>query len=73
VDSTLPLFYASVYYEYMENTTLQLNTTDLLTKRLDAWDQIDQAYDEGLFVKALKLTGYVENVLTPKIREVYGL
>jgi hypothetical protein len=57
----------------MTNTTLQLNTTDLLTKRLDAWDQIDQAYDEGLFVKALKLTGYVEKVLNPQIKEVYGL
>lgn len=57
----------------MTNTTLQLNTTDLLTKRLDAWDQIDQAYDEGLFVKALKLTGYVEKVLNPQIRGSYGL
>ena len=57
----------------MNNKTVQLNTTDLLTKRLDAWDQIDQAYDEGLFVKALKLTGYVESVLNPQIKEVYGL
>ncbi len=58
---------------HMNNQTLQLNTTDLLTKRLDAWDQIDQAYDEGLFVRALKLTGYVEDVLNPQIKEVYGL
>ena len=57
----------------MNKTTPKLNTTDLLTKRLDAWDQIDQAYDEGLFVKALKLTQYVEKVLTPQIKEAYGL
>ena len=58
----------------MSNTTIQKQSlTDLLTKRIDAWDQIDRLYDEGLFVKALKLTQYVENILTPKIREEYGL
>jgi hypothetical protein len=40
---------------------------------MDAWDIIDQSYDQGLFVKALKLTKYVEEVLTPQIREEYGL
>ena len=73
MDSTLPFFHGVWYDRYMNNQTLQLNTTDLLTKRLDAWDQIDQAYDEGLFVKALKLTGYVESVLNPQIKEAYGL
>jgi len=68
-----PVFHAFCYDEYMNKTTLQLNITDLLSKRLDAWDQIDQAYDEGLFVKALKLTGYVENTLNPQIKEAYGL
>ncbi len=58
----------------MSNTTIQKQSlTDLLTKRIDAWDQIDRLYDEGLFVKALKLTQYVKNILTPKIREEYGL
>ncbi len=58
----------------MSNTTIQKQSlTDLLTKRIDAWDQIDRLYDEGLFVKALKLTQYVENILTPKIRGEYGL
>ena len=58
----------------MSNTTIQKQSlTGLLTKRIDAWDQIDRLYDEGLFVKALKLTQYVENILTPKIRGVYGL
>jgi len=58
----------------MSNTTIQKQSlTDLLTKRIDAWDQIDRLYNEGLFVKALKLTQYVENILTPKIREEYGL
>ena len=51
----------------------QTKLTDLLTKRMDAWNNIDQAYDEGLFVKALKLTKYVEEVLTPQIRVEYGL
>ncbi len=58
----------------MSNTTIQKQSlTDLLTKRIDAWNQIDRLYDEGLFVKALKLTQYVENILTPKIRGEYGL
>ena len=68
-----PVFHAFCYDEYMNKTTLQLNITDLLSKRLDAWDQIDQAYDEGLFVKALKLTEYVEKTLNPQIKEAYGL
>ena len=58
----------------MSNTTIQKQSlTDLLTKRIDAWDQIDRLYNEGLFVRALKLTQYVENILTPKIRGEYGL
>ena len=51
----------------------QTKINDLLTKRIDAWDTIDRAYDQGLFVKALNLTKYVEEVLTPQIREEYGL
>ena len=58
----------------MTNTTIQKQSlTDLLTKRIDTWNQIDRLYNEGLFVRALKLTQYVENILTPKIREEYGL
>ena len=58
----------------MANTTIQKQSiTDLLTKRIDTWDQIDRLYDEGLFVRALNLTKYVENDLTPKIRKEYGL
>ena len=47
--------------------------TDLLTQRLDLWDEIDRKYNEGLFVSALKLTGYVENNLNPRIRQECGL
>ena len=51
----------------------QTNLTDLLTQRMDLWDKIDQKYNDGLFVSALKLTDYVENDLTPRIRQEYGL
>lgn len=54
-------------------TLTQTKITDLLTQRLDMWDEIDRKYEQGLFVTALKLTEYVENILNPKIREEYGL
>ena len=54
-------------------TLTQTKLTDLLTQRIDMWDEIDRKYEQGLFVSALKLTDYVENILTPKIRGEYGL
>ena len=55
------------------NTLNQTKVTDLLAQRLDLWDEIDRKYDKGLFVSALRLTKYVEDVLTPQIRQEYGL
>ena len=54
-------------------TLTQTKLTDLLSQRLDLWDEVDRKYDEGLFVSALKLTGYIENNLNPRIRQEYGL
>lgn len=55
------------------NLTTSTTLTDLLTKRIDAWDKIDQSYNDGLFVQAIKLEKYVSDVLTPNIRKEYGL
>jgi len=57
----------------MTLTQTQTKLTDLLTQRLDLWDEVDRQYDRGLFVSALKLTGYIENNLNPRIRQEYGL
>ena len=54
-------------------TLTQTKLTDLLSQRLDLWDEVDRKYNEGLFVSALKLTGYIENNLNPRIRREYGL
>ena len=53
-------------------TLTQTKLTDLLSQRLDLWDEVDRKYDEGLFVSALKLTGYIETNLNPRIRQEYG-
>ncbi len=55
----------------MNFTTTTL--TALLAERLATWDQIDQAYAQGLVPRAIQLTKHVETVLTPTIREAYGL
>lgn len=68
-----------VYGVYMENTpketklTTQTQLTKLLTERLDLWDQIDKAYEDGLIPKAIDLTQMLENDLNPKIKEAYNL
>ena len=49
-------------------TLTQTKLTDLLTQRLDLWDEVDRKYNDGLFV-----TGYIENNLNPRIRQEYGL
>ncbi len=54
-------------------TLTQTKLTDLLTQRLDLWDEVDRKYNDGLFVSALKLTEYIENNLNPRIRQEYGL
>lgn len=51
----------------------QTKLNDLLSQRLELWDEVDKLYDEGLFVSALKLTGHIEKNLTPLIRQEYGL
>ena len=51
----------------------QTKLSELLSERLDLWDEVDKLYDEGLFVSALKLTGHIENHLTPLIRKEYCL
>ena len=53
--------------------TTKTKLTDLLTQRLELWDKVDAAYEEGLIAKAIDLTKLIEQELTPKIREVYGL
>ena len=54
-------------------TLTQTKLTDLLSQRLDLWDEVDRKYNAGLFVSALKLTEYIENNLTPRIRQEYAL
>ena len=52
-------------------TTTKLQ--ELLTERLDVWDEIDQAYDDGNITRAINLTKYVQNTLQPQIRKEYCL
>jgi len=54
-------------------TLTKTKLTDLLSQRLDLWDEVDRKYNDGLFVSALKLTEYIENNLNPLIRQEYGL
>ena len=53
------------------NTTTTLSQH--LVERLDLWDKIDSAYDKGLVLKAIELTKYVDDQLTPNIRKGYCL
>ena len=53
--------------------TTKTKLTDLLAQRLELWDKVDAAYGEGLVAKAFELTRQIEQDLTPKIREEYGL
>ena len=53
------------------NTTTTL--TGLLTERLSLWDAVDQAYDDGLVTRAIEITQYINDVITPSIREAYKI
>ena len=60
----------------MKLTQTKTNQIDLLTRRLEIWDKIDQAYSAGLITHCIQLEKYVDEVLTPQIRggyELYGV
>jgi len=57
------------------NSTITRTTTltELLTKRLDAWDKQDKALNNGHPHLAFAIENELRDNITPQIREAYGL
>ena len=57
----------------MTLTQTKTSLKDLLSKRLEIWDKIDECYRNNRIVEVIQLENYVNDHLTPKIRQEYGL
>ena len=57
----------------MTLTQTKTSLKELLSKRLEIWDKIDECYRNNFIVEVIQLEKYVDEQLTPKIRQEYGL